>query len=403
MASPKDWIDKVPIMTRFTAGALLCAAATALSGCGIFGQDGYFRDRGDDYQMADSLPPLQMPQGVTTKQQEELYEIPQISGDVERGEFVVPRPQALSVNAGLDRVKIQKLGNRRWVLVNQPPDEVWPQLHYFLRSAGLQLAYSDAGAGTMETTWLTFGDDSKTKDKYRLQVESGVQPDTTEVHVRHLAVPIDTPASGGVNWPSQSTSQEREGWMIDEMSSSLAADNSGASASLVAQAIGGGKVKVQVMEPAGKEPYIALDLAMGRAWATVAHALNTGAYRLHQEDSDIGVFYVTYDQDRELTEEDEGWFSGWKSDKEDKKAKAAEAFSLQQVLANIDLAGQPEPALFNNLQGVGGAADANIPGYLVVVRDSDGTIEVRIRNTRGLPLSRSKASELLMAIRQNLI
>ncbi|WP_299595693.1 outer membrane protein assembly factor BamC [uncultured Microbulbifer sp.] len=391
-------------MTKLTAGAVLCAAVTTLSGCGIFGQDGYFRDRGDDYQLADSLPPLQMPEGVTSKHQEELYEVPQIAGDVDRGDFVVPRPQALSVNVGLDRVKIQKLGNRRWVLVNQPPDEVWPQLHYFLRSTGLQLAMSDAGAGTMETTWLTFGENPDTKDKYRLQVESGVQPDTTEIHVRHLAVPMETPADGSVNWPAQSSSPEREGWMIDEMSGALAAESTGAAASLVAQAIGGGKVKVQVVEPAGREPYIALGLAMSRAWATVSHALNTGAYRLHKEDSDIGIFYVTYDAERELADEEGGWFSGWGSGSgEDKLAQSADAYSLEQVLANIDMSSTAEPALFANLQGLGGAPNSNIPGYLVVLRGADDAIEVRIRSTRGTPLSRAKTSELLMAIRQNLI
>ncbi|QKX15782.1 outer membrane protein assembly factor BamC [Microbulbifer sp. YPW1] len=392
-------------MTKLTAGALLCAAVTTLSGCGIFGKDGYFRDRGDDYQLADSLPPLQVPEGVSVKQQEELYEVPQVSAEVDRGEFVVPRPQALSVNVGLDRVKIQKLGNRRWVLVNQPPDEVWPQLHYFLRTTGLQLALSDAGAGTMETTWLTFGDSPETKDKYRLQVESGVQPDTTEIHVRHLAVPLDAQVGGAVNWPAQSSSPEREGWMIDEMSGALAAESSGAAASLVAQAIGGGKVKVQVMEPAGKEPFIALGLSMSRAWATVSHALNTGAYRLHKEDADIRVFYVTYDPERELAEDEEGgWFSSWGSGKgEDKLAQSADAYSLQQVLANIDTSANVEPALFANMQGLGGAPNSNIPGYLVVLRGVDDAIEVRIRNTRGLPLSRAKTSELLMAIRQNLI
>lgn len=391
-------------MTKLTAGAVLCAAVTALSGCGIFGNDGYFRDRSDDYQKSESLPPLQMPAGVTSKHQEELYEVPQISGDVERGSFVVPRPQALSVNAGLDRVKIQKLGNRRWVLVNQPPDEVWPQLHYFLRSSGLQLALSDAGAGTMETSWLTFGEEPDTKDKYRLLVESGVQPDTTEIHVRHLALPLDAPADTSVTWPTQSTSPEREGWMIDEMSNALAVDNSGAAASLVAQAIGGGKVKVQVMEPAGKEPFIALDLSMNRAWATVAHALNAGAYRLHKEDSQLGILYVTYDTERELAgEEDGGWFSWGSSDGEDDMAESAERYTLQQVLANIDADNQAQPALFSSLQGVGGAPDAKIPGYLVVVRGADDAVEVRIRSTRGLPLSRAKASEMLMSIRQNLI
>ncbi|MFV8782379.1 outer membrane protein assembly factor BamC [Microbulbifer sp. SA54] len=391
-------------MTRFTAGALLCAAVTAVSGCGVFGKDGYFRDRADDYQLADSLPPLQMPEGISTKNQEELYEVPQISGEVERGSFVVPRPQALSVNVGLDRVKIQKLGNRRWVLVNQPADEVWPQLHYFLRSSGLQLALSDAGTGTMETTWLTFGDNPETKDRYRLQVESGVQPDTTEIHVRHLAVPLNMPANGPVEWPAQSSSPEREGWMIDEMSNALATDATGAAASLVAQAIGGGKVKVQVMEPAGQEPFISLDLVKSRAWATVAHALNTGAYRLHKEDSDLGIFYVTYDAERELSEEDDGWFSGWGSKGEDKLAKSAEAYSLEQVLANIDVAAQGEPALFTSVPGVGGAPASDIPGYIVVMREGqDNVMEVRIRNTRGKPMSRAKTSEMLMAIRQNLI
>lgn len=385
-------------MTRLTAGAALCCFAAALSGCGWLG----LRDRSDDYQRAASLPPLHLPGGVAAKHQEELYEIPQIgSNELERGAFEVPRPQALSVNVGLDRVKIQKLGNRRWVLVSQPPDQVWPQLSYFLRSSGLNLESADASAGIMETVWLKFEQSPDTKDKYRLQVESGVQPDTTEIHVRHLSVPADAPVSGSVNWPEQSSNPEREGWMIDEMSTALAAESTGAAASLVAQAIGGTSVKVQLQEPAGREPYISMNLAMDRAWATVAHALNTGAYRLHKEDADVGLFYVTYDEDRELTDEEEdGWFS-WGGKSEDKLATAAEGVTLQQVLANIDPSA--EPALFTDIQGVGGAPAAEYPGYLVVLRGANDQIEVRVRNTRGQPLSRAKASQLLMAIRQNLI
>lgn len=391
-------------MTRLTAGAVLCIAGITLTGCGMFGNEGYFRDRSNDYQRADSLPPLQMPAGVTAKHQEELYEIPQIaSNELTEGEFEVPRPQALSVNVGLDRVKIQKLGNRRWVLVSQPPAEVWPQLHYFLRTSGLRLEKSDASAGIMETTWLTFNETPEIKDKYRLRVESGVQPDTTEIHVRHFSLPAETPTTVAVTWPEQSTSPEREGWMIDEMSSALAAESTGAAASLVAQAIGGTSVKVQLQEPAGREPYISMGLAMDRAWATVAHAVNAGAYRLHQENPDLGILYVTYDENRELSDEDEGgWFS-WGKKGEDKLAKRAEGITLQQILANIDTASDAQPALFTDMQGIGGAPAAEYPGYLVILRGGDDVIEVRIRNTRGQPLSRAKASQLLLAIRQNLI
>ncbi|KUJ83375.1 outer membrane protein assembly factor BamC [Microbulbifer flavimaris] len=392
-------------MTRLTAGAALCIAGLTLSGCGVFGDNGYFRDRGDDYQMANSLPPLQLPEGVEAKNQEELYEIPQVgSAELERGAFEVPRPQALAVNAGLERVKIQKLGNRRWVLVSQPPEEVWPQLHYFLRTSGLQLERSDATAGIMETTWLQFKDSPETKDKYRLRVESGVQPDTTEVHVRHLSAPAETPASAAVSWPEMSSSPEREGWMIDEMSTALAADATGAAASLVAQAIGGGSVKVQLKEPAGREPFITLALSKDRAWATVAHAVNSGAYRLHEEDVDTGILYVTYDEDRELSDEEDdgGWFS-WGSDEGDSLAQEAEQVTMQQVVANIRVDQGAEPALFQNVQGIGSGPAAEIPGYLVVVRSTPDLVEVRVRDTTGQPLKRAKASELLMAIRQNLI
>ncbi|MFA0811243.1 outer membrane protein assembly factor BamC [Microbulbifer epialgicus] len=397
-------------MNKLTVGAALCISSLTLAGCGVFGNEGYFRDRSNDYQQADSLAPLQIPEGINAKHQEELYEIPQIAGnELDQGNFEVPRPQALSVNAGLERVKIQKLGNSRWVLVSQPPEEVWPQLHYFLRSSGLRVEMSDASVGIMETAWMTFNESPETKDKYRLQIETGVQPDTTEVHVRHLSVAVDAPVGGSVNWPQSSSSPEREGWMIDEMSTALATDSSGASASLVAQAIGGSTVKVQLREPVGHEPYISMGLEMERAWATVAHAVNAGAYRLHREDSDIGLFYVTYDEERELAdseEDDGGWFSWGKKDKEDELAESADQITLQQILAGIDLTEDSgEPALFKEIKGlgVGEIPEEEYPGYIIVIRGSDDEIEVRIRDTRGQPLSRTKASELLLSIQQNLI
>lgn len=397
-------------MNKLTVGAALCISSLTLAGCGVLGNDGYFRDRSNDYQQADSLAPLQIPEGINAKHQEELYEIPQIAGNgLEQSDFEVPRPQALSVNAGMERVKIQKLGNSRWVLVSQPPEEVWPQLHYFLRTSGLRVEMSDASAGIMETAWMTFNESPGTKDKYRLQIETGVQPDTTEVHVRHLSVAEDSPVGGTVNWPQRSSSPEREGWMIDEMSTALATESTGASASLVAQAIGGSTVKVQLREPVGHEPYISMGLEMERAWATVAHAVNAGGYRLHREDSDIGLFYVTYDEERELAEseeEDGGWFSWASRDKkEDELADSADQITLQQILAGIDTTEGSEPPLFKEIKGLGVGADPEeeFPGYLIVIRGNDDEIEVRIRDTRGQPLSRTKASELLLSIQQNLI
>ncbi|MCH9691219.1 MAG: outer membrane protein assembly factor BamC [Gammaproteobacteria bacterium] len=393
-------------MKKISAGAALCIAAVTFSGCSMFGNEGYFRDRGDDYQVANSLPALQLPKDISSRQQEELYEIPQVGDDLGRGKFEVPRPQALSLNVGTDRVKIQKLGNRRWVLINQPADEVWPQLHYLLRTEGLTLDVSDANLGIMETVWLTFGENPERKDKYRLQVEAGVQPDTTEVHVRHISASLDESVQQQLNWPERSADLEKENWMIDAMSSGLAEEVSGVATSLVAHSIGGAEVKVRLEEPVGHEPFISMSLAAERSWATVAHALNMGSYRLHQEDVDNDFFYVTFDSKREILPEDKGWFSSWRySDKveEDNQAKLAEIITLEQLLSNIDANSDDKPVLFENLRREGNVADMEVPGYLVVVRDVNKVVEVRIRDARGHQLPREEALSLLQAIRQNLI
>ncbi|GMG87216.1 outer membrane protein assembly factor BamC [Biformimicrobium ophioploci] len=387
-------------MKRILTSAALAALAVSTSGCGaLFGEEGLFRDKSNDYLRASTLPPLALPAGVETAAQEELYEVPLVADQSRQAEdFEVPRPQPLAVNVMIDRVKIQKLGTSRWVLVNQPPEEVWPQVRYFLSSAKLPLAAADASAGTLETGWLRFKDDTANKDKYRLQIEEGVQPDTTEIHVLHHSVSNDMPDSVRVDWPRKSDNPEREGWMIDELSSSLATTDAGgaASASLVARAIGGNTAnKVRLAEPRGQEPYLAMALRMRRAWATVSHSLNNGAFRTHLDDSDIHIFYVSYDESR-LSEEEDGWFSGVFR-RDNKEIPADTNLTLPELLANID----PEAMLAVPEQDV--KTQRDIPGYIVFMYQGTSNIEVRVRDTRGMPISRNKAAKLLSEIRRNLI
>jgi outer membrane protein assembly factor BamC len=42
---------------------LLSVVIVTLGGCGwLVGDEGYFRDRGDDYRTAKSIPPMQVPE-----------------------------------------------------------------------------------------------------------------------------------------------------------------------------------------------------------------------------------------------------------------------------------------------------------------------------------------------------
>ncbi len=394
------------MMNRLMSRALMMVAVGGMTGCSsMFGPEGYFRDRGDDYLKADVIAPMDVPAGISQHSVQQLYVVPNIGNrEVEfSGEFEIPRPQALSDSAFTDRVKIQKLGDRRWILVSAPPAEVWPQVRGFLSRNNLDVVFTDATNGTIETGWLKFKGDEDTKDKYRLQIEQGVQPDSTEIHVLHMSVARDIPGNGQVNWPQESVSPERESWMMDELAATIASEGSSSqAASLLAQTIGLSD-KVTIDAEAG-EPVLNLNLAYNRAWATVGHAVQQEGFTLWDSDDVTGIYYVDFDQDYSADEEDDsGWFSGLIGG-DDSDAPATSPYSLSQVLAHLQLDDSEENRkIFSRVDSQASEPLQNVPGYLVIVRGQGSDIEVRIRDGYARHLAAKDAKKLLNIIRHNLI
>lgn len=397
---------KTRYMQRLTLVSALALTAGINTGCSsLFGQEGYFRDRGHDYLRSDVIDPMEVPEGVSSRNVEQLYVIPS-EQNIDLAiteEFEVPRPQPLSSNAFADKVKIQKLGQKRWILVSTEPSDVWPKVRNFLARNRLEVVFTDATNGIIETGWLQFKDDAENKDKYRIQIEQGVQPDHTELHVLHMNVGRDVPGSGQVNWPSQSLSAEREAWMLDELAATLATDVTGQATSLLAQTIGV-EDKVKLTRD-GNEPILNLDLDFTRAWATVGHAVQQQGFRLWDQDNTMGIYYVAYEPVNEEDEDDEpGFFSGLFGDDDESLQKGLSPYSLQEVLSHLQLEDTPENrAIFSSISSSNTEALKDVPGYLVVVRGLDESIEIRVRDGYARPLDKRKAKQLLNVIRRNLI
>ena len=79
--------------------ALLCGA---VSGCSyLFGNDGLFPSKADDYKNSPELPVMKVPRGKDAGRMQEAFPIPNIEEDVVlAGEFEVPRPTPLVAGAG---------------------------------------------------------------------------------------------------------------------------------------------------------------------------------------------------------------------------------------------------------------------------------------------------------------
>ena len=129
-------------MTGRFAGLLIAGfTVTAVTGCGyLFGDNGVFRDKSEDYKQAPELQEITVPEGMDKDALQEIYASPEVRENVvSAGEFEVPRPTPLVAGAGDDVVRIQKLGDDSWALINEAPGQVWPQVRGFLSAAGVQV------------------------------------------------------------------------------------------------------------------------------------------------------------------------------------------------------------------------------------------------------------------------
>lgn len=89
-------------MKRLAGLSALALIISSTSGCGwLWGEDGYFRDRGSDYLQARPTAPMQLPPDASNvKRLDPLLPIPRnVADDSATGEFEVPRPQPMTGGA----------------------------------------------------------------------------------------------------------------------------------------------------------------------------------------------------------------------------------------------------------------------------------------------------------------
>ncbi len=323
---------------------LLPLVVVTLGGCGwLVGDEGFFRDRGDDYRKAKSIPPMQVPADKKSEAVSELYVIPVERTDalLER-EFEVPRPQPIQGNPEEKVVRIQKLGEQQWILLDEAPAESWPRVRNFLISNQIGIEREDAGSGQMETGWLTFKSDATRREKYRFRVEQGVQRASSEIYVLQMGYRKesgeDIPAPA---WPATSMDAERETWMIKELANYLASTSGESSVSLLAQGISTVN-KVYLVRDASGQPVIDLRLPFDRAWASLGRALERAGLTVKDLDRSTGVYFVTYEpakrkegaEGEEGTEEEKkpGMMSrlfSWWGDDEDENPAIGHSYRIE--------------------------------------------------------------------------
>lgn len=372
---------------------VLIVAAAALNAC-------IYTDRSEIYQKSGSLKSLEIPEEVTSAPLEELYPIPRISPradafyNMEKDGFVVPRPDPMKAEAQGAQVRIQKVGDQRWILLEAPASQVWPLTQSFLSRVGIVVEQSNPGSGLIETRWVEFKSDETNKSRFRLKVEQGLRPDTTEVHVSAQQLPVDETTD---SWAGASADSERAGWLTEQLANNLALDVENSTASLLGQAVGG-EVKANLMID-GEEPVLQLQVNRTRAWATLTHALQQDEFRLWGESPDRGVMYFQYlDPDKQR-----GRVMRLVRGKSIHQIEEP-PHTLDTILSRLE----DSPQVRKDFAEVDGAEFGKPPepkiGYLLLL-DYKGQADVRliVRDMQGRVMDLRTHKKLLTEIRNNLI
>ncbi len=324
---------------------VLLILSPLLSSCGwLFGDNGFFPDRSNDYLRAEKSESIELPKGLSIVRDDEdvtgqkssiEYEIPELAvSQVLASTFEVPRVESLDVVENKGSVRIQRFESEQWVLVNSSTGQTWPLVRSFLLSNQIPLEVEDGARGIIETAWLKYtsgqeesganiGTDVEASslaksnnvttpnseniinnEKYRFMLKQGVQKDTTEIIVRHLSASF---VGEGVSlWTPKSSDASREDNMVNLLAEHLAGSPNQASYSLLAQGIGSVS-KVTLNYDGNGVPYLDLRLPFDRAWASLGLALKKASYEVNDLDRSQGVYYVRY-VPREEKQKKRGFF-----------------------------------------------------------------------------------------------
>lgn len=293
----------------------------SLNGCSwLFGNEGIFPTRAHDYLDAKESPPLTLPEGVEIDEADDEYPVPQLNlSQLLPEQFAVPRVEPLVSIEQKGSVRIQRLADQQWLLVNAAAGETWPLIVNFLNSNQIPIDTEDGVKGLIETGWLrqqdiTFEDselsedagkkirkkskndeqddaDLSSRERYRFLIKAGVQKETTEIYVLQFSSAEANEKPQSIGWAAGSSSVARETNMAELLAAHLANRPQQPSHSLLAQGIGSAS-KVSLEYDQSGLPFLALQLPFDRAWASLALALEKSSYTVDDLDRSQGIYYV---------------------------------------------------------------------------------------------------------------
>jgi len=295
------------------AGVLLLTSL--LSGCGVL------EDRSERYVLATDGPELKVPEGVGPVRFEQLMPIRKLaednSGRLYAGE--IPRPPDMTTEILRENYVVEELEGHTWLLVNEVPGRLWPQVAEYLSERGLGVAYDSPQLGLLQSDLVNYSkrarallelpDEPEGREPLlvmQVRIAPGIRRKTTEIHLGMREV---TAAPDGLlAWQDpESGSLGLQKKLLADLGDFLRKREQDKAFSQAALGLTGEPL-IRLLSEDEIPVAIRMDLTYGRAWAEVNRALSDAGVDVVDLDRSQGWLYVDF---RSPDEKDSGWFFGW--------------------------------------------------------------------------------------------
>ncbi len=288
---------------------LFLLVALAASGCGIT------ETKKIDYKSAGKLPTLEVPPDLVAPSSDNRYAIPETegSGAATLSTYSQERKAEPGVAQALlpaqDKVRIERAGSQRWLVVQATPQEVWPVIKDFWQETGFIINKESPETGVMETDWAenranipqdvirrTLGKvidglySTAERDKFRTRIEAGKEG--TEIYISHRGM-MEVYATEGKDrtvWQPRPADPELEAEMLRRLMLRFGVQEARAEALLTKpQTV----EQARIVKQAGAQA-LEMDENFDRAWRRVGLALDRIGFAVEDRDRSKGVYFVRY-------------------------------------------------------------------------------------------------------------
>ena len=336
-------MNLMQLLRQYCAFLLILAISTV----GLVGCKSVSTNDTVDYKSAGAVrgPNLSYPPDLITAQADRRYIVQDGSATMSEYNAAVKKSVQTRKNVmtGIPGMRIARDGERRWLVVEKPAPELYPQIKDFWQENGFLLVIDSPSTGIMETDWaenrakiaqdfirsavggaLDSIYDTGERDKYKTRLEVS-KPGETEIYItqRGAIEKCATDSTGScisTIWTARPNDPELEAAFLARLMERLGMTQEQAKAQ-VAVPLGAKTPKAKLVQEGVNTAHIEMAAGFDRAWRDTGLALDRSNFTVEDRNRTNGVYYVRYVNPKDLGDT-KGFFSNLFSSKDDSSLKA---------------------------------------------------------------------------------